>query len=381
MKFSLSLLCENPTRKTGLTTLYAALIEKSLLLYPELSWILYVGEAMEIEFPPEVASRVQIVRDYAGNDRVYPRLFADHFLVAPHAAKNGSLCHVTTGFIPMRKAGLPIAMHMLTLHHLSEDNQVDPLRKFYRSMAARKGLENADLIITNTEFVVSQILQICPSAKDRMIQSYEGLDHADFNDQPEEGEVERLAESYGITPGYLFWSSNFYPYKQAELLMDAYADLPDELQETMPLIMVGGGGWGNGLDEALERAKSNSIPEHRVKHLGWVPDEDIPALFRHAHLFSLPSREETFGRCVLESMACGTPCVVNDIPVMHEVTQGAAKIVDYRDRKATTEALYSLATDEALRTQMIEAGLKRSKDFDFDILAKERVEAIQQMLG
>jgi len=377
MKLAISLLCENPERKTGLTTLFHALIERSIAYAEDVEWIVYVGATQEclIDSP-----RVEIVRRFPANDETLKRLHADHFLVAEDAASRGADALLTTGFVPLNTAGLPIVMHMLSMQHLSDENQMGRLRRTYRGAVAKRGLQKADLIITNTDFAISQILSICPEAKDRILQSYEGLDHGDFRPKARVGEKKHLLDTYELKHGYLFWSSNFYPYKQAELLMEAYAKLDPELRKKMPLIMVGGGGWGGGLESALDRANEVGVLDD-VRHLGWVPDEDIAPLFRQAHAFVLSSREETFGRCVIEAMACGVPCVVNDIPVMHEVTDGEAIIVDFHDRDASAQALEKIATDEKLRTRLIKGGLRRAADFDFDVLAAERIDGIRAMLA
>ncbi|NJS39717.1 MAG: glycosyltransferase family 4 protein, partial [Rhodobacteraceae bacterium] len=80
---------------------------------------------------------------------------------------------------------------------------------------------------------------------------------------------------------------------------------------------------------------------------------------RHATAFCMASREETFGRSVIESMACGTPVLVHDIPIMHEVTDGQALIVDFGKTGEATAALRRLATDEATRQKLIAGGLQR----------------------
>jgi len=375
MKLALSMLCENPERKTGLTSLYHAFVERSLAHYDDVEWIIYLGESQEWT---ATGARVELVRKFPANDKTVARIFADHFRVAGDAANRGADCLVTTGFVPTIRT-LPVAMHMLSLQHLNTDNQVGLARRLYRKVSAESGLDRAELIITNTEFAISQILSVNPGCKDRIIQSYEGMDHDDFHAKITKAEVARLKEECDIDPGYLLWTSNFYPYKQAELLIDAYAGLTKKLRKQMPLVMVGGGGWGDGLESTKARIAEHGL-EDDVKFLGWVADDIIAPLYRNAHVFALASAEETFGRCVLESMACGTPCIVNDIPVMHEVTAEHAVITDFHDTKATTKGLRDLAEDEALRTKLIRDGKKRSKDFSFDILACQRIDAIRAML-
>ena len=376
MKLALSLLCENPLRKTGLTSLFVELVGRSLTQYEDLEWVVYVAPEHDWAVEHE---RLTVVRDYPGSNQMKERLIADHFKVGPDAKSRGVECLVTVGFVPIIKAGLPVAMHMLSLQHLTKDNEVGFLRSTYRKWAASSGLAKADLVITNTEFAISQILAVNPEVKPKIMQSYEGLQHDFYGPNAEAGEAERIKEKFGIEPGYLYWCSNFYPYKQAEKFFDAYALLSKEAQDSLPIVMVGGAGWGDGFERAMEHAKGLGI-DSRVTKLGWVDDEDLAALYRQSKFFVLASREETFGRCVIESMACGRPCVVNDIPVMHEVTDGHALIVDFDKPQEAAEALLTLHTDESVYTNLAAKGIERGKDFDFDLLAKERIEAIKKVL-
>ncbi len=377
MKLALSLLCENPLRKTGLTSLFVELVGRSLEQYPNLEWVVYVAPEHDWAVEHE---RLTVVRDYAGSNRMKERLLADHFKVAPDAKKRGVECLVTVGFVPLVTAGLPVAMHMLSLQHLTKDNEVGFLRSLYRKWAASSGLAKADLIITNTEFAISQILEVNPEVKPKIMQSYEGLQHEFYVPEAEASEVAKLKEKFAIEPGYLYWCSNFYPYKQAEKFFNAYALLSDEEKATLPIVMVGGGGWGDGFERAMEHAETLGIDQHVTK-LGWVDDEDLAMLYRQSKFFVLASREETFGRCVIESMACGRPCVVNDIPVMHEVTDGQALIVDFDKPDVAAKALRTLHTNEAKYAELAQGGIERAKAFDFDLLAQERVEAIQKLIG
>lgn len=375
MKLALSILCENPRQKTGLTTLFHELVRWSLRLYPDLHWVIFLGPHQEWPIPDP---RVTLDRSFPANDRLGARLLADHFRVPPAARRHGAQALVTVGFTPARKT-LPTAMHVLSLQHLDPRNRVGLAREYYRRWLTRFSWPRADLLIVNSQFAASQLLSIHPSYRDRLLQSYEGLQHDQFHPHAPPDEADRVRRQFGVPPGYLLWVSNFYPYKQAELLLDAYARLAPAFRQAHPLLMVGGD-WENQVARAREQAARLGIAGD-VHFAHWVADEWLAPLYRHALAFCLASREETFGRCVLESMACGTPCVVHDIPVMHEVTAGAAVVLDYHDAAAVARALQTLADQPAERDRLRQLGLARAAQFSFERLARERIEAIRELVS
>lgn len=376
MKIGLSLLCENPGRKTGLSSTYHELVARSLHQDPKVSWVVFVGsrQAWHVDDP-----RVRVVRDFPANDEIQRRLWADHFRVPAAARALGADVMLSTGFVATRKC-LPTAMHVFALHHLDRRNRVGLARGLYRQVVMKHSWRRADLIITNSRFAAGQILSVFPEFKDRLIQSYEGLQHEIFHPRRAPDEWERLQPHLGgAGPDYILWLSNFYPYKQAELLLAGYARLSPALRRRHPLVMVGGD-WENQVARNRALARDLGI-ESDVRFLGWVADDLIAPLYRHAAIHCLASREETFGRTVIESMACGTPVVVNEIPIMHEVTEGHALIVDYLQPDAVAAALQQVLTDEPTRARLRAAGLQRAADFSFDRLTAERLTALRRMLS
>jgi glycosyltransferase involved in cell wall biosynthesis len=373
LKIALSTLCENPRRKTGLTSLFHELVKHSVAQFEDIAWIVFAGPEQEWGLEH---GRVRVVREFPANDRMRRRLMADHFLLPRRAKALGAEALVTVGFVPLRKT-LPTVMHMLSLQHLDRSNRVGFLRKIYRTWMADRGFARADAILTNSQAARSQILAAHPQCGARLSVSHEGLQHERFHPNAEPGEAAALEREFGLQPGFLLWVSNFYPYKQADLLLGAYARLPEDARRRMPLVMIGGG-WEGGAESAAGRARALGIAAD-VRFSGWVDDRWLAALYRQARIFVLPSREETFGRCVLEAMACGTPCVVNDIPIMHEVTAGHAVTVDFRDAAAVAESLARLAQDGGERDAMRAAGIRRAGDFSFERLARERIAVIRSV--
>ncbi|HYO26091.1 MAG TPA: glycosyltransferase family 1 protein [Lacipirellulaceae bacterium] len=88
--------------------------------------------------------------------------------------------------------------------------------------------------------------------------------------------------------------------------------------------------------------------EQHVLITGFVPDEQLGALYRGADAFVLPSLFEGFGMPAVESVALGTPTVVSDIPVLREATQGLAIYLEApRDADAVAEQLSAVLRDPA----------------------------------
>jgi glycosyltransferase involved in cell wall biosynthesis len=375
IKIALSILCENPQRKTGITTAYHEFVARSLKLYSDLRWLIFAGPNQEWHVHDP---RVEVVRDFPANDQLKRRLLADHFQVPAVARARGADMMLSTGFVPVRKC-LPTVMHVLSLQHLDQSNKLGAVRTFYRRWMMRYSWPKADLVITNSRFAAAQILSVFPQFKNHLLQAYEGLQHEQFHTAVAPGEAERLKDSIGVGPGYFLWLSNFYAYKQADRLLAGYALLDAQTRRRHPLVMVGAD-WEGHLLACQDQARASGIADD-VKFLGWVGDEQLAPLYRHALAHCLPSREETFGRTVIESMACGTPVIVNDIPIMHEVTEGQALIVDFNQAAQVAQALKRMAGDAALRTRFREGGLARAQQFSFEKFTSERIGAIERFVS
>jgi glycosyltransferase involved in cell wall biosynthesis len=374
VKIALSILCENPSRRTGLSTTFEEFVARGAKLFPDVSWLVFAGPEQDFRAS---GANIQIDRSFQANDRMRQRLWADHVLVPAAARRQGADVLITTGFVPIRKA-LPVVMLVFSLQHLDPRNRIGFARGLYRKWLTKSSWPKADLVITNSKFAASQILSVYPDFRSRLVQSYEGLQHEQFNPVPLPDEAGRLQQQFNLQPGYFLWISNFYPYKQPGSLLKAYSLLPVEFRRLHPLVMSGGS-WANELENCKGLARDYGI-EQDVKFLGWVGDEWLAPLYRHALAFVLASREETFGRCVIESMACGTPCIVNDIPIMREVTAGHASVVDFQNAPAVAAALEEIAGNRKFREQLKTDGLARASDFTFEKFAAERVSAIQRFL-
>ena len=368
---ALSILCENPLRRTGLTTLFHEFVRQALVLHPEVRWIVFAGPAQ----PWEISDpRVAVVRDFPANDRRLARLWADHFQVAPAARARGAAALLTVGFAPLRPAGLPVVMHLFSLHHRRPGGGWGAR---YRRWAVARGRQRARLVIVNSRWTAEQWDHGAGAVAAKVLVSHEGVDHARF--RPEGADDAAVRATLGGLPReYVLWASNFYGYKRAPLAIAAYARLDAGLRARFPLVLVGGD-WAGGRAAAEAAARAAGV-EGDVRFLGWVGDAVLPPLFRGARVHVLATAEETFGRSVAEAMACGCPCVVQDLPVLREVAEEAAVYVEFADERAAGAALERVCTDDVYAERLRIAGLRRARAFSFEQLARERMAAILEAL-
>jgi glycosyltransferase involved in cell wall biosynthesis len=362
VKLALSTLCENPNRRTGLSTLFPEFIAQSRRIFPDVSWVVFAGSDSGWR---DGDPNVEVCRDYPSNERPAQRLLADHLRVAPEARRRGASALLTVGFFPLRPAGLPIAMHVFAVNHVGKGGGA---RHAYRRRAVSRGLERAALVIVNSSWTKAQI----GPSKAPVIVSPEGVRHDVFR-------AEGPAGAPGVEGSYLLWASNLYPYKRFELVLAAYAGLEASVRSRFPLV-VAGGDWEGGRARAEAEAVRLGIRDD-VRFLGWVRDEDLPALYRGASAHVLSTSEETFGRSVLEAMACGCLNVIQDLPVLREVAGECAMYVDFARTAAATGVLEQACAGAAGRAQLCAAGIERSRMFSFERLARERVGAVLSAIG
>jgi glycosyltransferase involved in cell wall biosynthesis len=76
-----------------------------------------------------------------------------------------------------------------------------------------------------------------------------------------------------------------------------------------------------------------------VTFVGQVPYEEMPAVYRGADAFVLPSRAEGVPRTIMEAMATGVPVVSSDLPQVRELVSSGGYTVDVGAHEAFAERL------------------------------------------
>ncbi len=258
---------------------------------------------------------------------------------------------------PANLAPLAWPRNVIVLHDAAALRNASRDSRAYRLWHSTFGIavaRRAQRIVTVSEFSRRELTELAGLDPERIVVIHGGVDQR-FS--PDAGS-DRLAEALGLTRPYVLTVGSEDPRKN----LDSLSRISARLRDTgLELVWAGG-----SLGHIPSNGSSNGI-----RRLGYVADQDLPALYAGARAFVLPSHYEGFGLPCLEAMACGTPVVAANRAALPETCGDAALLVDPDDPDEVATAVISAATDEATRTRLRSAGLRRAADNGWDRTARE----------
>jgi glycosyltransferase involved in cell wall biosynthesis len=170
---------------------------------------------------------------------------------------------------------------------------------------------------------------------------------------------------YGLERGYVLAVGTVEPRKNLPRLVRAFLGLPRGVRSGHRLAIAGAAGWSDTETEQLAARHGD------VVRLGFVPDDDLAALYAGAAAFAFPSLGEGFGLPVLEAMAAGTAVVTSNGSALGEVAGDAAKLVDPWSVESIRDGLIDVLTDDRLRSELAARGRARAAEYTWERTARE----------
>ncbi len=248
-----------------------------------------------------------------------------------------------------------------------------PSLRQYLQRALVRAVKRADLVLAGSLCTRQDVIDFLPVEPERVTLLYSGV-HPSFRPLEDPAALETVRARYNLPERFLLTVGTIEPRKNLPRLIEALAGLAEE--ERLPLVVVGQPGWlYESTFAAVERLGLGS----QVVFPGFIPDEDMPALYNLARALAYPSIYEGFGVPPLEAMACGTPVLTSNVSALPEVGGQAALYVEPADVEAIREGLRRILWDENLRARLRPAGRERARLFTWDNAAERLLELVGQI--
>lgn len=185
-----------------------------------------------------------------------------------------------------------------------------------------------------------------------------------------------LRTKYQLQGPYLLSLATLEPRKNTSFLVDVFIDLiQNGKAKDLKLVLAGAKGWDtSSLMKKIEPYRD------RIIVTGFIPDEDLAALYSAATAFIYPSLYEGFGLPPLEAMRCGTPVITSNRSSLPEVVQDAGLLVDPTSKQELQKAILQISTDTSLREQLNEKALVQSQSFTWEKNAQTALDAFEKIL-
>jgi glycosyltransferase involved in cell wall biosynthesis len=165
---------------------------------------------------------------------------------------------------------------------------------------------------------------------------------------------------------YVLVLSRLHPKKGLDVLIDAFFALVQSRQFANWRLVIAGDGPADYVLK-LKRQAAGHPHRERIAFTGWLDNEKKAAVLSHASLLCLPSYQENFGLCVMESLSYSVPVLVSpQVNLAAEISAVNAGWISAIDQNELTATLAAALGDEDELARRGRAGKALSQKYSWE---------------
>jgi glycosyltransferase involved in cell wall biosynthesis len=237
-------------------------------------------------------------------------------------------------------------------------------------------LRRADLILAISESSRQETIRHL-GLSDASVINISTAAHAQFHPQQiDRSRKDEILQRYDIHKPFVMYTGGIDHRKNIEGLIRAYANLAPGLRAEHQLAVI------CSIEESARAVleacgRKHGLARDELVLTGFVPEEDLQALYNLCRVFVFPSLHEGFGLPALEAMCCGRAVIAANTSSLPEVIGREDALFDPRCDAAITEKLGLVLTDDAFRKELERHGLEQAKRFSWDASAQRAIAAFE----
>lgn len=248
--------------------------------------------------------------------------------------------------------------------------------RFYFRVLGGMAIRNSRLLITDTQSSKNDLARLFKNHAAKLRVIAPGL-RTLFRQLRAPDVLEKVRRKYSLPSDFLLFVGTIEPRKNLTGLLRSLTLLKAQTGFHPPLVIAGRKGWL--YDSVFAELSASGLAKHVVL-TGFVPDQDLVALYNLARAFVYPSLYEGFGLPCIEAMAAGCPVVTSNRGALLEVTGDAALHADPEDPHMLANSIRVVWEDEDERRQLIRKGFERARLFSWERYARETLKAFEEAL-
>ncbi len=260
-----------------------------------------------------------------------------------------------------------ITIHDLILLHFPTTKATTLNFIFYwiKFLAYKIVIRNAILkskkIISVSNFTKNDILKHYNVPPEKISITYEAADDIEKNSALSEDEI---LGKYGIIKPYVMYVGNAYPHKNLEALVLAYREIKNK---NLQLVLI-------GKEDYFYQSLKSLVKKEEINNIifaGFVPDEELDAIYKNALFYIFPSLYEGFGLPPLEAMMREIPVASSDISCMKEILGENVFYFNANKKENIFKAINYFSENKELRTELAKRGLQWTRKYSWKEMAEK----------
>jgi len=286
--------------------------------------------------------------------------------------------HYNIPLLPVKAKKRIVIIH--DVNHLVFYNQLSLNQKLYAKLFLKRATTISDSVITVSNFSEREIRKYIGKISKNINVLYYGVDDSLIGEQHQPEDSNRIRSKYNLPDNYILYVGSAMPHKNFNVLLKAFnlllKDFPDQ-----KLVVVG---------LSKSQVKQSGFLESVVlknKELltsliftDYVPDSDLPLIYKHAKFLVFPSYYEGFGLPPLEAMINYCPVVASNAASIPEVCGNAALYFDPQNELELYKKMKIFLLDLNLRNDFIQKGAKNLARFKMESFKSEFNRIIEDTL-
>jgi glycosyltransferase involved in cell wall biosynthesis len=231
----------------------------------------------------------------------------------------------------------------------------------------RTGIGKSARVIAISETTARDLTEVLHVPEQKIARINNAYPSRLFHERGCPGEWEYLRRRYGIQDRFvLTMSANNWRTKNLPAAVRAMAFAQEHCSIGFQPVVT-------GAESGYRNSGCNGLLKNAVV-TGFVPEEDLPKLYRNASAFLTVSLYEGYGRPLVEAMACGCPCITSTGGSLPEIAGNAAPTFACSNYEGMGRALMRLLEEPEHARQMRQLGLARAAMFSSARMAEQTLE-------